>query len=855
MVSMRMRWTLAAWSVLLSAPLCYAASDEPPKAARVDAQGDPLPEGATARLGPGRLRHWEGAIHALAFAPDGKMLASCGEDKSIRLWDPATGKQVRRIEWDARLWCLAWSPDGKTLAVGSDKGLVLWDPATGKEKQRLGDKADVGALAFSSNGKMLAAGGNHNAVHVWDLSTNKEIQQLGQATTLYRIAFAPDGKTLVTAHYEPVLRRWDAATGKELGRALDGKGTFSSAAFLPDGKLLTSNFNENELRLWDPDTGKEVRHFEGHKDPVLSVAVAPDGKTAASASRDGTVQLWDVAKGDEIRRFSPHPGGAFNVAFSPDAKTLAVSSVDHQIRLWDVATGKTRLPMTGHRSEVISLAFAPDGKTLASAGGYVEPVHLWDPATGKERGTMGGTDDRFVRLTFAPDGKTLASPMWAYTMFVGDLETGKVRRWPMKDQEGRHPEGNVLDFVFTPDGKTLLSTDVTGAVCSWETATGKPMNKVKTTFIIGAAAFSRDGKLLATGGVTLSPGGFGGPDEKPIPTPSEAGLSLWDVTTGKEMRKFARHDDDAGKDPPAGPRTPRMGHVRAAAFSPDAKTLVSISDDAVVIVWETATSEVRRRFGRPERDRLTRGGCVAISPDGRFLAAPLKPEIVSVWDLATGKEVASFRGDAGRVHCLAFSPDGRALASGHGDTTILLWDVSEMAKRAAAGDKLTDKQLDALWADLASQDATKAYRAVWRLSAASNQTVLFLSDQLRPITAPDAAKLARLLADLGDEDFTIRERASLELDACVETVVPALRKALERKPSSEARKRIEDLLDNLSGWSPPRLRGCRSLEVLEHLGTAQAKEVLERLAKGAPEAKLTQEAKAARDRLERGAID
>jgi hypothetical protein len=126
-----------------------------------------------------------------------------------------------------------------------------------------------------------------------------------------------------------------------------------------------------------------------------------------------------------------------------------------------------------------------------------------------------------------------------------------------------------------------------------------------------------------------------------------------------------------------------------------------------------------------------------------------------------------------------------------------------------------------------------------------------LSEQLRPITAPDAPKLARLLADLGDEDFTIREKASLELDACIEAVVPALRKALEGKPSNEARRRIEGLLDNLNGWSPERLRVLRSQEVLEHLGTPQAKELLEKLAKGAPEAKLTREAKAALERLSR----
>jgi HEAT repeat protein len=225
--------------------------------------------------------------------------------------------------------------------------------------------------------------------------------------------------------------------------------------------------------------------------------------------------------------------------------------------------------------------------------------------------------------------------------------------------------------------------------------------------------------------------------------------------------------------------------------------------------------------------------------------------------LRTGKELATLKGDANVIHAVAFTPDDKTLAAAEGpDTAIRLWDVSTLTLQApapAAG--LPDEQLDSLWTDLAGTDAAKAYQAVWALTAAPH-TVPWLKDRLRPVAPAEPRRVAQLIADLDSDDFDARQNAARELEGIGEPAGPALHKVLSGQHSPETRRRVEQLLERIEQPAavPEYLRALRAVEVLEHIGTPEARQILDILGQGSPAARLTQEAKASLGRLGRPSI-
>ena len=298
------------------------------------------------------------------------------------------------------------------------------------------------------------------------------------------------------------------------------------------------------------------------------------------------------------------------------------------------------------------------------------------------------------------------------------------------------------------------------------------------------------------------------------------------------------------------------GQTWPLAFSPDSRLLGAYNsnfkrlkkDDPAstansLVLWEVATaSEVLSLplAGQPR---------AAFSPDGRLVAIPAPMHSILVWDLAQGREWRRFKEFDGEVTWLAFSPDGRRLVSGHADSTLLVWDVPAAAP--VRNDKLPPETLSKAWADLAGGDAPSAFRARWTLSGAQEAALPLLAKHLQPARPADRKPLEKLLAELDSDQFETRTAAQKELEKLGELATPALRDMLAKSPSLESRRRAQAILDKLRGpvIDPEQRRAVRAVAILEDMSTPEARKLLAALADGAPEARLTREARAALERL------
>jgi WD40 repeat protein len=453
------------------------------------------------------------------------------------------------------------------------------------------------------------------------------------------------------------------------------------------------------------------------------------------------------------------------------------------------------------------VAFAPDGKTVVTAANDDGTVRRWRAADGKLLAAGPGPDGLAYVVELSPDGKVAASGRADGTVLLWEASTGKPRH-TLRGHGDR-----VGAVAFSPDGSAVATGGWDDQVRLWDTATGRPLRTLRGRGPALALAFSPDGKTVAAGGRE---------DE-------EGTVYLWEVSSGLLRLTLRGHE----------------GMVSALAFAPDGTTVVTGGWDGAVRVWDAAT-------GRPVRTLLEahEGSVrvVAFSPDGRLLAAArCDTGLIHLWDLQSRDALPPLAGHQDEVLGIAFSADGRALASVSADTTGLVWGLTHGAARPSKWRPGTGA---ALWADLASEDAVRARRAVWALAGAPAEAVPLLRARLSPV--PEARRVARLIADLADANFEDRERATRELEALGPEVGPALRKALRARPPLEPRKRLERLLERLDGKPPAAfVRRLRAVEALERAGTPEARAALERLAAGGEGLRLTEEARSTLARLRR----
>jgi RNA polymerase sigma factor (sigma-70 family) len=838
-----------------------ARQPRPEATGRSDRYGDPLPPGALARLGTARLRHDHiyGSL-ATAISPDGKTLATGGYT-SLRLWSMSTGKRLWEIRDHYQYATLRFSPDGKYLATWADNAVCLLDPANGRLLRSIA--ADGPAVAFSPDSKRVVTGFSDGTISVWETATGERVFRLREhKQTIGGAVFTPDGRALVSMCLGKRLCRWDMTTG-ELRKALNVKfPQHRTWCLSPDGRTLAVvPYSRDPVRLYDTETGEQRGVLEGSQAAGgYGLAFAADSRTLATnwsepwGDRDGTISLWDSCTGKLRNRFAVPAGVVGHLEFAPDGKTLVSAGGEPQVRLWDAVNGRQLLSWPAHDGWVERLAFTPDGQRLVSCDGNT--VRVWDLESAAQRQLM--LREELGRRTFAllPDGRTLLSGS-RLGLDLRDLASGeKVRRLVLDEHPDKLPKPefflpghHVQQLGLATDGWTaacLSSAMIEDAprlfrpayeVHIWDVGTGRVLAHRELEKSAQPLGFAPGLSALIGWNSTLPP-----PTEKRMRDESGTYRFVFeDVRTGRHLLTLPQPDNG----------------FTQYAVSADGRTFVSATaprtrdgrdlGQQTIHFWELVSGKERLTIRGREAGHPAHYEWFVFAPDGRTLAAARVDRTLQIFDAVTGAELLRRSGSPAPVSSLTFSPDGQILATGLRDSSILLW---QMPRPDALRGITSVKQLEQCWSALAGDDALAAGLAIWQLLATPRLVEPTLRQRLQPVSPPPADEVRRLLADLDSTEFDKREAATKALAALGDPVVPALVKAQKEASSPETRRRIADLLPTSEIIrSPELLRQVRAVEILEHIGTAEARRVLQTLADGLPEARLTREARASLERL------
>jgi WD40 repeat protein len=650
------------------------------------------------------------AVTGVAFSLDDRVLYSASGDRSVRVWDTATGQQIGKTltGQSNAVVSLALSNNDSVLATGGmDGSIILWDVYG---QQRLGVPlygmfVPVRGIAFNPDGSKLASGGHDNSIILWDTARQQQenpplvpaLAQTGEWVT--SLIFHPQQELLYAGSTDGTIRVWDTKLHKENGKPMKLNNQVLSLALSHNNQFLATGDNKHNITIWDLETrGEKTPQLTKHTDAIWTLAFSNDDSILASGSDDMSVRLWDVksgkSKGDPLPGYS---GRVTKIAFGPRNGLLYTACKDEIIR-WDIArspperrllyksevkdseisnldfspdgsmlvvgigstvifidpeTGKSSFePADGLTSSIWCVAFDHQGKTVAS-GSSDGNVTLWNPRTGKRFGRfMEGHHMDVKQMALSSDGRLLAISSSDDRIDIIKQGDDKSRIKPLQMD---YPDEKVTALIFnsrlTANQQLFTASNYEGGrIFAWDhLGTIYPTKSLiaSKTGYLESLAISPDGATLAAGS-------------------TEGGITLWDLSTTPPAKRPLPIDANGATNP-----------VWSLAFSKNGRLLASGSKGEFII-WDVVTGD--RLYTYADKgavpDLLL---ALQFSPTAPILAVPHNRGDIVLWDISNPKkiwELNSLKGHSGLVSSLSFSPDGKTLASGSYDHTVRLWDTN-----------------------------------------------------------------------------------------------------------------------------------------------------------------------------------
>ncbi len=561
-----------------------------------------------------------GYVNAIAFSPNGIVLASGSDDQTVKLWSLANGKEIRTIDTNGGVEALAFSPDGKNLATGVSIGeLILWDVSTGKESHRF-ETGNCHAVVFSPDGKLIACGDDEKVTLV-DVETGAESVKLDKAHS--PVVFNPNGKQLITASGDDLIRVWDVKTGERV-QTIEDVGKVSTIVVSANGLFMAcANQDETKskgdveaVKLFNLINGRIVRTFKSEKDNTrpVTIAFSPDNKSLALG-----YSLGYSSKGSGIKITNALTGTLVSEIGASQTET-SDQDLESENDAEEMATRE--------------LVYSRDGRYLASVKAGGKSIYLWSVATSKKLNTLEGHSIAVESIAFSLDDKSLFSGGDEGAIIKWDVTTGKVQKLFSQIKSSSITKLGVTTLAISADGKTLAVTS------------GPQFHLLD----LASGSEPRANKLTVIGSLLLSP------DLKYAASMSDI-ITLYDPASGEEVRKLL-------------PQTTEPEPITAVSFSPDVRNLAGVTKQGIK-VWDLGTGRVVRTL----RGTFSYGNTVKYSPDSKLIACGCDQDgrdVLKIWDATTGVLQHSLE-NQGKV--FAFSPDSKRLATLESLEAINLFEV------------------------------------------------------------------------------------------------------------------------------------------------------------------------------------
>jgi WD40 repeat protein len=682
-----------------------------------------------------------GVLTTLGWGGDGRFLAALGSDQRVHLWEATTGKPG--VILPAKVSAFTFSPDGGRLATASGDEVRIWDPATGKELLRFRtDVRLISVLSYTQDGQVVGVAGWSGGAEFWDPLEGRPVRKGLRIGMHSAVGFSPDGRRVAVASGDEV-RVVDALSGEVKRRWKGPLLHIPQVAFSPDSHRVAAAGHDGSVRVWDVEDGRELQRLRGHATAIRTIAWSPDGRWLLTGAADLTARLWNAASGDALLTFRGHLGEVWGVAFGPDGKQAATTGIDGTVRVWDVEGRRvvgtlvrilalasrdvqSHIDMVrqeattiwGHLEANRSVAFHPDGKRLATAAAGDGLVKVWDLTTHLELQTVSVPRTAVHKLFFAPIGDTLAvvSP-------IGDRQPAQLTLEDLRQQKTllslRGPVGAQAGGAFRPDRREfawVVGSNVESRVEVFDLDTARTV----ATGVVPIPALS---------GLTYTPDGH-----SLILAGGDGKVRILDTRTCREI----------------GGRTVGVHGVHAVTCAANGLLACGCIDGTIHLCDLEAGKEVGELAGHVGVVQ-----CLAFNPAGDRLASCGNDLTAKVWHVPDRRELLTFRGHGGLVHCVAWSPDGRRLASSGQDGTTLLYEAPEVPQTQHWRTVLADDfRRDALG------DNWQAQTGRWTVRDGELHGILRNSD---PNRSPACAELKPDLPPTAAISFDCRSAADLQV--------------------------------------------------------------------------------------------